>query len=66
MTITLNDKNEISGLLFKPYAEAKEIERNTTKMKLPFKGEWTVFWGGDTKELNYHVESIAQKMHLIS
>ena len=61
MTITLNSKNEIAGLLFKPYSEAKEIIRNTTKMKLPFKGEWTVTWGGDTKELNYHVESVAQK-----
>ena len=61
MTITLNSKNEISGLLFKPYTEAKEIIRNTTKMKLPFKGEWTVSWGGDTKEQNYHVESVAQK-----
>ena len=61
MTLTLNSKNEISGLLFKPYTEAKEIIRNTTKMKLPFKGEWTVTWGGDTKEQNYHVESIAQK-----
>jgi murein DD-endopeptidase MepM/ murein hydrolase activator NlpD len=30
-------------------------------MKLPFKGEWSVTWGGDTKEQNYHVESIAQK-----
>ena len=30
-------------------------------MKLPFNGEWDVVWGGDTKELNYHVESIAQK-----
>jgi len=28
---------------------------------LPFKGEWTVFWGGDKKELNYHVENEAQK-----
>ena len=61
MTITLNPKNEIAGLLFKPYTEAKEIIRNTTKMKSPFKGEWTVTWGGDTKEQNYHVESIAQK-----
>lgn len=61
MTITLNSKNEIAGLLFKPYTEAKEIIRNTTKMQLPFKGEWSVTWGGDTKELNYHVESIAQK-----
>lgn len=61
MTITLNPKNEIVGLLFKPYTESKEIVRNTTKMKLPFKGEWSVTWGGDTKEQNYHVESIAQK-----
>ena len=61
MTITLNPKNEIVGLLFKPYTETKEIVRNTTKMKLPFKGEWSVTWGGDTKEQNYHVESLAQK-----
>jgi hypothetical protein len=61
MTLTLNAKNEIAGLLFKPYTEAKEIARNTSKMKLPFKGEWFVTWGGDTKEQNYHVESIAQK-----
>lgn len=61
MTINLNSSNEIAGLLFKPYTEAKAIERNTTKMSLPFKGQWTVFWGGDTKELNYHVESKAQK-----
>ncbi len=45
MTITLNPKNEIASLLFKPYTEAKEIVRNTTKMKLPFKGEWSVTWG---------------------
>jgi hypothetical protein len=30
-------------------------------MQVPFKGEWSVTWGGDTKELNYHVESVAQK-----
>jgi hypothetical protein len=61
MNIVLNNRNEISGLLFKPYTEAKTIERNSTAMFLPFKGVWTVFWGGDTKEQNYHVESIAQK-----
>jgi murein DD-endopeptidase MepM/ murein hydrolase activator NlpD len=30
-------------------------------MALPFNGEWTVIWGGDTKALNYHVEHEAQK-----
>ena len=52
MTLTLNPENEIAGLLFKPYTEAKEIIRNTTKMKLPFNGEWSVTWGGDTKDKN--------------
>ncbi len=61
MSITLNSTNQIAGLLFKPYSEAKVIERNTTKMQVPFKGVWSVTWGGDTKELNYHVESVAQK-----
>lgn len=61
MSITLNSSNQIAGLLFKPYSEAKVIERNTTKMQVPFKGEWSVTWGGDTKEINYHVESVAQK-----
>jgi murein DD-endopeptidase MepM/ murein hydrolase activator NlpD len=61
MSITLNNQNEIVGLNFTPYNEPNIIERNITKMYLPFKGEWDVSWGGDTKELNYHVESVAQK-----
>ena len=28
---------------------------------MPFNNEWTVLWGGETKELNYHVVSEAQK-----
>ena len=47
----------------KPFKESNlpKLVRNTTKLILPFKDEWTVVWGGDTKELNYHVESEAQK-----
>ena len=29
-------------------------KRNKTKLYLPFKGTWVVFWGGDTKQLNAH------------
>ena len=64
MSVSQNEKNEIDGLYFLPYdgpgTEATMI-RNTTKMILPFTGEWFVFWGGDTKEQNYHVISKAQK-----
>src|SRR5882672_10667670 len=49
------DGTKINGLFVKPFVDESgpKLERNTTPLKLPFKGEWTVFWGGDTKELNY-------------
>ncbi|MFC5624411.1 DUF3887 domain-containing protein [Algoriphagus winogradskyi] len=63
VNISVDGDNKINGLFVKPYQDSKlpTLVRNETKLILPFKGEWTVFWGGDTKELNYHVENIAQK-----
>jgi murein DD-endopeptidase MepM/ murein hydrolase activator NlpD len=37
------------------------LERNVTALSLPFREEWTIFWGGDTKELNQHVGERPQK-----
>lgn len=62
--IATTGNDEISGLLIKPYKDTSNtliLERNTTSMILPFNDEWTVFWGGDTVEQNYHVESKPQK-----
>ena len=63
VNISIDNYSKINGLFVKPFTDDNlpKIERNTTKLKLPFNGEWTVVWGGDTKELNYHVESQAQK-----
>lgn len=64
LNISVDNNSKINGLLVKPFIDRSNlpnIERNLTKLKLPFKGEWTVFWGGDTKELNYHVISEAEK-----
>lgn len=63
VNISVNDNSKINGLYVKPFKESNlpKLVRNTTKLILPFKDEWTVIWGGDTKELNYHVESEAQK-----
>lgn len=65
MNISENAKGEVDGLHFTAYdgpdAPATTTARNTTKMILPFEGEWFVFWGGDTKQQNYHVVSKAQK-----
>lgn len=63
VNISVDSNANINGLFIKPVEDENlpVLTRNTTKLLLPFHGEWTVTWGGDTKELNYHVESKAQK-----
>ncbi|XZF16699.1 peptidoglycan DD-metalloendopeptidase family protein [Chitinophagaceae bacterium MMS25-I14] len=63
VNISVDENSKINGLFVKPFKDdsAPKIERNKSKLRLPFNGEWTVTWGGDTKEQNYHVESEAQK-----
>ena len=63
LNISLDKNSKINGLFVKPWKESNlpQLKRNQTKLILPFKEEWTVFWGGDTKELNHHVEVEAQK-----
>ena len=60
MEMELDDAGAIGLLsLKKPTDTGKEpqVTRNQVEIGLPFRGEWFVAWGGDTKELNYHVES---------
>lgn len=63
VNISIDDDAKINGLFVRPFTDEilPKLERNISTLTLPFKGEWTVVWGGDTKELNYHVESVAQK-----
>lgn len=61
--ISVDANGKINGLMVKPYVNEKlpVLKRNISKLILPFKEEWTVFWGGDTKEQNYHVAYKSQK-----
>ena len=64
LDISQNQFGKIDGLLITPYdgpGDKTTLQRNQTKISLPFSGEWFVFWGGDTKEQNYHMENRAQK-----
>lgn len=63
INISIDKSSKINGFSFTPYQpdNIPVIERNKTKLSLPFKGSWSVVWGGDTRELNYHVENRAQK-----
>lgn len=64
MLIALDGDGKIGGLrLTPPQAEKPKntSSRNKTKMILPFKGEWFVFWGGDTATQNYHQDAPNQR-----
>lgn len=61
--LAINKEDLIVGFRFLPNdtPAVASMERNKTPMSLPVKGDWFVFWGGDTKAQNYHVVSTAQK-----
>jgi len=61
--ISIDENSKINGLMVKPFEEEKlpELTRSISKLKLPFNEEWTILWGGDTKELNYHIIDKAKK-----
>jgi len=53
--IVLDSQNRITGLWFLPRAPDIPVpEKHQTKLSLPFRGRWLVFWGGDTRDLNRH------------
>ncbi len=63
VVISLNPQNQINGLRIQPVRnmELPILDRNTTKMSLPFQEEWFVFWGGTEVAQNYHIAEISQQ-----
>jgi hypothetical protein len=63
MTLVLDGQNKIAGLLFRPHAVSSDVapKKHLTELSLPFKGQWLVFWGGDTKAVNHHHDVTAQR-----
>lgn len=61
--LSVDGDSKINGMQVIPFHEEElpELKRNSTPLILPFKEEWTVFWGGDTEAQNYHVTVESQK-----
>lgn len=61
--LSLDTENKINGFYIRPHTPKNlpKLERNSTKMSLPFNEEWDVFWGGTKVEDNYHVAYNNQK-----
>jgi murein DD-endopeptidase MepM/ murein hydrolase activator NlpD len=67
LTLTLGADGKIIGMFIRPYldVEPPKMERTKTDLILPFNGEWTLGWGGDTPEQNYHVKAHSSQRHAI-
>ena len=62
---TLDTSRTVIGLLISPAAKAaptRHLDYQTkTALRLPFSGEWHVFWGGRDAVDNYHAEASDQR-----
>lgn len=59
--LSVDSEGKINGFRITAHVETAKLLRNKTEVILPFKGEWNVFWGGDTEKQNYHIVSQSQK-----
>lgn len=62
MTLTLDGQNNIAGLSFKPVAASSDAapKEHQAELSLPFRGRWFVAAGGDTPNVNHHMNVRAQ------
>ncbi len=61
LEVAVDQEGAISRLLVKPSGDPVKVPRSQLPLGLPFRGTWLVFWGGDTRELNYHVDFPTQR-----
>jgi hypothetical protein len=65
MRLDLDSTNMIAGLYFQKHVEELPVpDKNSVSLSLPFKDEWALMWGGDTKELNPHHDIKSQRFAL--
>jgi murein DD-endopeptidase MepM/ murein hydrolase activator NlpD len=64
LQFALEADDRLAGLFFRPAPVnvSAVSERHETKLALPFKGQWLIFWGGDTAELGgHHLQAPGQR-----
>ena len=63
LLVALDAEGKIAGFRITPppVEKPKNTSRNQTKLILPFKGKWSITWGGDTIEQNQHQDAPNQR-----
>lgn len=63
--VSFDAGGRIAGLFLRPAGplppDPKAAYRTKAALRLPFRGTWYVFWGGDTLQQNYHVNARDQR-----
>jgi murein DD-endopeptidase MepM/ murein hydrolase activator NlpD len=55
-SLSLDEQDQIAGLKFAPPPPPPPpVAKTSTELRLPFEGEWHVFWGGATLRDNKHI-----------
>lgn len=67
VTVATDSAGTIHGLGVRPQGPPQAVPsqyleyQTKTPLRLPFEGEWFVFWGGRTVEQNYHAAHLSQR-----
>jgi len=61
LSLTVDDAGLIAGLLITEPKSSSTVATSHIPLSLPFKGGWSVFWGGDNLKVNYHVDDNWQR-----
>lgn len=63
--LSFDDELRVAGFLIRPAPEPAPTEyldyQTKADLRLPFEGDWHVYWGGRTLEQNYHVAYADQR-----
>lgn len=61
---TITDGHQVAGFFVRPARTAPSAYmdyQTRTSLKLPFEGEWLVYWGGREVASNYHARAVDQR-----
>jgi hypothetical protein len=56
LELTIDDHGAIQSMLLHPRPTAPPVAESAIPLSLPFKGKWTVAWGGNSADVNIHVK----------
>ena len=61
LDVMVDGDGKIAGMLVRDHQSAPPVATSELELVLPVRGQWLVFWGGPTAEVNHHVDHASQR-----